>query len=135
MKYIPIGPVRIASFSKEEAQRIPNLILGRCTRINVPQTLLANEKISKYVNENTMGALNNYAKHEKLNIYISPLENDLFDDMKVSVFSDYHLSQTKRINSQFPIKIPEGNGSFRDFIRTLYKNVADIVNNSKNSKK
>lgn len=128
-KTLKIGNTFVSCFTREESARIPNNHLGKNCRIHVPQTLLDNKKISKYVNNDTMGALDNYAEHENLSIYMSPLENDLFDDLKVSVF------KVKSDNSkQFTMKIQETKDGFFNFMKELYTKVGDAVKEFNTSK-
>lgn len=129
MKTVQIGKCKVACFSLAETKRIPNRPLGRNGRISVPEILQEDKRLSQYINNETMGALDNYAKHENLNLYISPLENDLFDDLSVSVYNGYDSS--RQISTQFPMKISEGKNSFHDFMRDLYTRVGNIVNDSK----
>ena len=50
--------------------------------------LKKNPSLNQFFNDETMGALDNYAVHEDLNIYITPLENDMFNDVSVSVYNN-----------------------------------------------
>lgn len=128
MRYINIGKMKVACWDYAEAQRFPNRILGRNGRIHTSPLLMEDKKLRQYVNEHTMGALDNYANHENLDVYITPLENDLFDDVKVSVFEQKFASNKEHL---FTLKIEEGKEGFCNFLRSLYTNVADAVKNFK----
>ena len=97
--------------------------------IFAPATLEKNTKLNKFINKDTVGALNNYAEHENVRIFFKPLENDLFDDIGVSVFKNMN-------NKGFAMKVPENDkhGNFGDFMRELYTNVANTVKDLKNNK-
>lgn len=129
MKVVKIGKCMVDCLTEAEAKRIPNVHLGQNCRIKVPEILQENKKLSRYINNETMGALDNYAKHENLNVFITPLENDLFDDISVGVYSGY--GSENNISSRFAMKIQEGKDGFHDFMKDLYTRVANLVNESK----
>ena len=119
-KVINVGnKLNTASWSKYELGRFPNVKLGRNCRINTNNILVKDEKLSGYVNDRTMGALDNYANHENIDVYITPLENDLFDDLAIAV---YDRSKSSRVMN-FPLKLPEGEKNLPEFLRDLYTRI------------
>jgi len=130
MKYINMGKYQFTCFSPTELKRFPNRPLGRrFGRIFTTETLQEDKKLSQYINENTMGALDNYANHEKLQIYITPLENDLFDNVSVGIYGTTDMES--RLRAHFAMKTEEGKDGFQKFIRGLYTNVVNAVNGVK----
>lgn len=119
-KVVNIGKkLNIQVWSQREIDRIPNVGLGKNSRINTNNVLLNDKRLSEFVNEKTMGALDNYAKHENANIYITPLENDLFDDLVISVYDNNKSSQV----ASFPMKLQEGKEALPEFLRSLYTKI------------
>ena len=116
-------------FTPEEWDRISNVHLGVNGCIITNRSLLNNKRLHSYVDDATMGALDNYAKYNNLEIYIKPLENDLFHDLAVSGY------QKGSVNSsfKFPIKLNEGRHSFSDFITELHQKITNAVSNPKKS--
>ncbi len=110
--------MKMHGLSKYKIERIPNVCLGYCISTN--QILKKDVKLSSYINKNTMSALDNYAKHENLSIYITPLENDLFEDVSVSVFKKDGITSC----NNFALKIEEGREGVVKFFRELYTRVA-----------
>lgn len=117
-KIVKIGQKFVECLTPSEADRLPNIGLGKHCRINTNNILKKDERLNKYINDNTMSALDNYAKHENLNIYITPLENDIFHDVGVSVYKEHDTV------AKFPIKINEGKNGLHDFLKELYEKVA-----------
>lgn len=113
-----IGKVNLMCWTPKEADRLPNISLGRHCRVNTNNILMKDNRLNKYVNDSTMGALDNYANHEGMNIYITPLENDLFHDVAVSVYKDHDTI------AKFPLKINDGREGYRDFFKELYSKIA-----------
>jgi len=109
--------------SAYEADRWLNVYLGRNGRIHTNNILKKDVRLHSYVNDETMGALDNYAKHEHLNIYIKPLENDMFDDLSISVFNNNNETIT-----EFPMKIKDGRDGVREFFKELYTKIDKGVN-------
>lgn len=122
-----IGNVNLMCWTPSEADRLPNIPLGKHYRINTNNVLLKDSRLNKYINDRTMGALDNYAHHEGLNIYITPLENDLFHDVAVSAYKDHETV------SKFPVKINDGRHALRDFLKELYENIAPRQNKKEQS--
>lgn len=133
MKYINVGKFKVACFSPTETKRFPNKLLGhRFGRIFTTETLQEDKKLSQYINENTMGALDNYANHEKLHIYITPLENDLFDNVSVGIYGAMDMeSKNHGLRANFAMKTEEGKDGFHKFFKELYTNVVNAVNGAK----
>ena len=123
-KIMKINGVNGPAWTQKEADRWPNINLGRNGRIITNNLLKKDVRLHSYVNNNTMGALDNYAEHEKLQIYITPYENDLFHDLKVSVFKDGVKAD---MGKAFPIKIQEGREGVFKFFRELYTKVANAA--------
>lgn len=114
----------LKSFTKAEADRVPNYEIGKHYNIVTNRLLLKDERLSQYVNNGTMGALDNFAQQEKLRIYITPLENDLFDDLSISVMPKGH---NRNKGFCFAMKIPECRHSLGDFLTDLHKRIIEGV--------
>ena len=115
-----------AHLNQRELDMIPNINLGKNGHILTNRLLLKNERLCSYVNDSTMGALDSYAKHYDLKIFITPFENDLFHDLEVAVYQkDFDRSGFK-----FPIKLNEGRHALSDFITELHQNITKHFNNS-----
>lgn len=121
-KIMKVKNVNVMCWTQAEVDRIPNVGLGKNCRVMTNNILINNKKLSKFINNNTMGALDNYANQEGLSIYITPLENDLFHDVAVSVYKE-HNTLTK-----FAMKIDESRAGFHDFIKELYEKIAPKQN-------
>lgn len=117
-KIVKIGQNLVECWTPSEVDRLPNIGIGRHNRIMTNNILMKDNRLNKFVNNNTMGALDNYAMHEKMNIYITPLENDLFHDVGVSVYKEHDTV------AKFPLKINDGRNGLRDFLKELYEKVA-----------
>ena len=100
-----------------EVERIPNVILGRNSRIHTNMLLTGDPKYNKLINENTMGALDNYAQHENMDIYITPLENDMFNDLRVSIFKKGYEDK------KFPMDVAKTREETPEFFKELYTKV------------
>lgn len=124
-RILKINNVNLPCFTPQEADRIPNIMLGKNCRIHTNMLLKCEPKYSKLINDNTMGALDNYAEHEKMDIYITPLENDMFNDLKVSVFKKGHK------DSVFPINIPQNPKEIPEFFKELYTKIHESMHTSK----
>lgn len=105
-------------------EKITPYHLGKNLRIITNETLFRNSRQNKYINNESMSALDNYAQHENIKVCILPLEKDLFDDISVSVYKDTKDSKIYR----FPMKIEEGKDGLVKFYKTLYENVENCVN-------
>ena len=125
MNILKFGNLNIRCFSQSQIDRLP-YAMNNLLRINVPNTLVYNEKYGKYINERTMGTLNNWAEHEKINIYFTPLENDLFDDLKVMMFKNNY-------NTGFTMSLPkeEKRSNVADFLKELYTKAVEHKNKMK----
>ena len=118
-----IGKLNVLSITPKELERIPNIPLGRYSHVTTNDVLRKDPKLQRYINKYTMGALDNYAKHENLSICITPLENDLFDDLCVDV-----IQNKKDSGIRFTMKIQDGKDGVRDFLKELYTKVENFVN-------
>ena len=123
-RVIKLNGMNVLTWTPHEADRRPNINLGRNGRIITNNLLKKNVRLHSYVNNDTMGALDNYAEHEKLQIYITPYEDDLFHDLKVSVLKS---GSNTTMEKEFPIKIHEGREGVTKFFRELYTKVANAV--------
>ena len=97
-KIVKLGNVKLCCFTPHEVDRIPNVPLGKNCRVNTNNILKKDPRLNQFFNNETMGALDNYAEHEKLRIYIKPLENDMFNDVAVSVYKGYDTKAYFPIN-------------------------------------
>jgi hypothetical protein len=113
-----IHKVRNVNIMCRTPDRLPNIPIGKHSKINTNNILIKDKRLNKYVNDSTMGALDNYANHENMNIYITPLENDLFHDVAVSVYKEHDTI------ARFPVKINDGQHALGDFLKELYENIA-----------
>ena len=120
-KIVRLGNFNTYHFTPREIDRLPNICLGY-GHVHTNGALLKDVRLHSYVNNETMGALDNYAAHENLNIYIMPLENDMFDDLAVSV---YKGGKTEAV-SHFPIKIKDGKEGVREFFKELYTKIENV---------
>lgn len=111
-----VGNVNL--MTQAEVDRLPNVSLGRHCRVNTNNILTKDNRLNKYINDKTMGALDNYAHREGMKIYITPLENDLFHDVGVSVYKEHNTV------AQFPVKINDSPHALGDFLKELYNNIA-----------
>ena len=113
-----IGKANVMCWTQWETDRLPNKFLGKHCKIMTNNLLLNDKKLNKYVNESTMGALDNYANHEDLTISITPLENDIFHDLAVKAYKGHDTV------AMFPIKINEGKNALHDFLKEVYEKIA-----------
>lgn len=120
-KIVKVGNVKFNCFTPYEADRWPNVLLGKNCRIRTNNVLKKDPRLNQFFNEETMGALDNYAEHENLNIYIKPLENDMFNDVAVSVYKD---SGTK---ATFPMNVAKTKDEVPEFFRELYNKVHKAI--------
>ena len=79
--------------------------------------LKKDSRLNQFFNNRTMSALDNYAEHENLTIYITPLENDMFNDVAVSVF------QGMETKAKFPMNIAKTKEEIPKFFRDLYNKI------------
>ena len=123
MKTMKIGHLKCLAFNQQQIDKMP-FNINKMNRIYAPNTLTQNKNYNKYINENTMGALNNWADHENINIYFKPLQQDLFNDLAVHTYKD-----TKK--ASFVINLPkeEKRSNIADFLKELYTKVADASKN------
>lgn len=84
-KIVKIGNVSLHCMTSYEADRLSNIYLGKNGRITTTNVLKKDPRLNQFFNKETMSALDNYAQHENLRIFITPLENDMFNDVAVSV--------------------------------------------------
>lgn len=127
-KIIKIGQNYLHCFTPYESDRIPRLVLGKNCKIHTNDSLKKDPRLNQFVNDYTMGALDNYAKHENMDIFITPLENDMFNDLKISVFKKGY----EGVN--FPINISETKEGVRDFFRELYTKIHNAFHSSEEIK-
>lgn len=114
-----IGKAFVNYFDSYETDKILNVRYGKNGRVITNNILRMDDILSKYVNDRTMGVLDNYAQHERVNIYIKPLEQDLFDNLQVSVVK-------KNLNRNFSIKLNEEK-DVPTFLKELYKKVHKTI--------
>lgn len=120
-KIAKIGNVKFHGLTSYELDRIPNIVLGKNCRIKTNYVLKKDPNLNQFFNNETMGALDNYAEHENLDIYIKPLENDMFNDVAVSVFKD---SETE---ARFPMNVAKTKAEVPQFFKELYNKVHKAV--------
>ena len=108
--------------------KLPNVYLGKNARIITNHILQKDPRLNEFFNNETMGALDNYARHENIKIYITPLENDIFDDIAVTVFKN----NKKKAN--FPISVAKTKEEVPEFFRNLYKKIQNVTSSSTETK-
>lgn len=116
-KVVKIGKCNVLCWTPSESARWPNVSLGKNCRIRTNNLLKKDPRLNQFINEKTMGALDNYAEHENMNIYIAPLENDMFNDLVVSVFKDNNKE------AYFPINVAKTKEEVPLFFRELYSKI------------
>ena len=127
-KIVKLGQNYIHCLTSYEAKRFPNRLLGKNGNIHTNDLLLKNPRLNQFVNNETMGALDNYAEHENMDIFITPLENDIFNDLKVSVFKKGHRDII------FPMNIEESKEGVRKFFRELYTKIHNATHTAEETK-
>ena len=127
-KIVKLGKINLHCLTSYEADRLPNVYLGKNGRISTTNVLKKDPRLNQFFNNETMGALDNYAEHENLNIYIRPLENDMFNDVAVSVYKGY---DTK---AYFPINVAKTKEGVPQFFRDLYTKIHNATHKSAESK-
>ena len=115
------GKNNIKLFTSEEAARWCNRALSRNGRVVTNDVTLKDKRLSQYINNETMSVLDNYAKHENMDIYLKSLEGDFFDDLAVGLAFKNKIGNRKFL--AFPIKIQEGKDSLPIFLKELYTKV------------
>lgn len=127
-KIVKIKNVNMPCFIPHEADRFPNVYLGKNCRIITNNVLKKDPRLNQFFNNETMGALDNYAEHENLRIYIEPLGNDMFNDVAVSVYKDH---DTK---AYFPMNVAKTKEEVPQFFRDLYNKVHKAIHPCEESK-
>ena len=123
-KIVKIKNVNVLCFTPHETDRFPNVYLGKNCRITTNNVLKKDPRLNQFFNNETMGALDNYAQHENLNIYIKPLENDMFNDVAVSVYKN------REEMTRFPLNVAKTKEEVPQFFRELYNKIHKSVNPS-----
>ncbi len=100
--------------------------LGKSVNISVQNRLRKNGKYSNIINENNMGALNNYLEKNNASVYIEDLGGDFFHDVKFHVFK-----RGKTKPNVFPFSFAEAKEDFGNCMRSLYKNVENALKSLK----
>lgn len=123
-KIVKLGNVNLHCLTSYEADRLPNIYLGKNGRVTTTNVLKKDPRLNQFFNNETMGALDNYAEHENLHIYIKPLENDMFNDVAVSVYKDH---ETK---ANFPMNVAKTREDVPQFFRDLYTKIHKAIHPS-----
>ena len=110
-----INPVKLARFN-------PDKLYTSLNGIQVQNSLLNRKAFPKILERNNLSALGNYARHEKINIFISDLGNDMFDDVAIYV-NKYKANKYQ----QFPMKFNETGKGFVETMKSLYTNIENAV--------
>lgn len=127
-KIVKLGQNYIHCLTSYEVNRFPNVVLGKNARVHTNELLRKNPSLNQFINNETMGALDNYAEHENMDIFITPLENDMFNDLKVSVIKKGHNDVL------FPMNIKETKEGVREFFRELYTKVHNATHTVEETK-
>ncbi len=123
-KIVKLGNVNLHCFTQRVIDRFPNVHLGKNSRVITNNILKKDPRLNQFFNNETMGALDNYAAHEKMNIYITPLENDMFNDVAVSVYKN------SKEMIRFPYDIAKSKEEVPQFLRDLYNKIHKAVHPS-----
>ncbi len=126
-RIVKIKNVNMLCFTPQETDRFPNVYLGKNCRITTNNVLKKDPRLNQFFNNETMGALDNYAQHENLNIYIKPLENDMFNDVAVSVYKN------REEMTRFPMNVAKTKEEVPEFFRELYNKIHKAVHPSAES--
>lgn len=105
-------------FSSSEIDRFQLVNLGK--NIYTNNALIRDSRLNQYFNEYSMSALDNYAEHEGIKIHIKSLENDMFNDVAVSV-------RKGKDEKSFPLNVPKSKESVPEFFRELYNNIHGAI--------
>ncbi len=127
-KIVKLGQIYLHCLTSYEAKRLPNRVLGKNGNIHTNDLLMENPRLNQFVNDYTMGALDNYARHEDVDIFITPLENDMFNDLKVSIF------KKGQRDVYFPMNVSETKDGARDFFKELYTKIHNATHPSEEKK-
>lgn len=103
---------------------VQNLYLPLCSKVHVQESLLAKNQFPKILNRHNLSALNNYAQHEEVSIFIKDLDNDLFHNVGVYL---HKSTETTTKQAQFPMVLNEAGKNFAETMKTLYLNVENAV--------
>lgn len=128
-KIIKLGQNYVHCFTSYEAKRLSTITLGRYGKVHTNELLTETPRLNQFVNNTTMSALDNYAQHENMDIYITPLENDVFNDLRVSVF------KKGQKDAYFPMNVSETKDGARDFFKELYTKIHNATHPSEESTK
>lgn len=118
-------------FTPNESAQIPNIRMGKHSNISTNLELLHNKNMFRHVNDRTMGALDNYAEHKGLSVYITPShKTEAKDTLDISVYPKKESSKIK--NFSFSTKLNNGRHSVVDFLTDLHKTITDGVKQAEN---
>ena len=92
-------------------------------RVSVQNSLLKRKAYPKILNKDNLSVLDNYVAHKDASLYISDLGNDMFHDVKVSIYSRNDVSKS----AKFTMKLKETGKDFVDTMKTLYVNVENAI--------
>ncbi len=105
-------------------QNFDTISLSKYGRIHTNKDVLSNDKLSKYINDEMMGALDNYANHEDMDIFISTIKPNDKNDIDIKMI--YKNKNGTRMDNKFGIKSPENDKDITRFFRELYKKIHKI---------
>lgn len=105
-------------------QNFDTISLSKYGRIHTNKDVLSNDKLSKYINDKMMGALDNYANHEDMDIFISTIKPDERYDMNIKMI--YKNTKGIRMDNKFGIKSPENDKDITRFFKELYNKIHKI---------
>ncbi len=127
-KIVKLGNVKLPCLTSYEADRLPNIYLGKNGRVTTTNVLKKDPRLNQFFNNETMSALDNYAEHENLRIFIKPLENDMFNDVAISVFKNHDPK------AYFPMNVAKTKEEVPQFFRDLYTKIQNAAHKSAESK-
>ena len=122
-KCIKINSVILDIWPEKEFKKLP---LAISSNINCPKKL--QRKYYGIFNENNMSALNNYAKKENIHIFFNELNNDIFHNTSMTVFSKSANHNNKEYKTPIKLNI-DTKDDFVKSIREIYKKVEEAVKN------
>ena len=122
-RIIKVNNMNVLCFTPKEIDRMTNVYLGKNCRIRTNEILRKDPVLNKFINNETMGVLDNYAKHKDMNISITPYENDLLNDIAVTIYKN-----KDNLEKSFAMNLPKDSKAISTFLRELYNNILKETN-------
>ncbi|MBR1424029.1 hypothetical protein IJ579_00525 [bacterium] len=90
------------------------------SNIRVADNFYNHENLTRTLTPRNLSALNNYVRRSGAQLYLEPLENDLFDNVVIRVIKDAE-------EKPFAMNLKPGKIEFNSFMKELYKNVENAL--------